>query len=206
MVYKFVKPTSVCTIQRQWQKFSGGACKVLDLNCCYLEESIEARHYKTLVVVGRVVVSVAADRVGACCCCCCCCSVAAREEKQKSTETCKGDPPPLIVCTLWPTRTQAMRDSTVVKLRAFLNLKGAHKGDGSKEAKYRNKLQKKKTLQTDKQTSEREEEEEEEEEEETDQNLPVIMAPKLSSFAQLKKQTNIQTRRVFQRKDETRAR
>jgi hypothetical protein len=37
-----------------------------------------------------------------------------------------------------------MRDSTVVKLRAFLNLKDAHKGDGSKEAKYRNKLQKKK--------------------------------------------------------------
>ncbi len=65
MVYKFVKPTSVCTIQRQWQKFSGGACKVLDLNCCYLEESIEARHYKTLVVVGGVVVSFAADRVGA---------------------------------------------------------------------------------------------------------------------------------------------
>jgi hypothetical protein len=45
-----------------------------------------------------------------------------------------------------------MRDSTVVKLRAFLNLKGAQKGDGSKEAKYRNKLQKKNTAnrQTDK--------------------------------------------------------
>lgn len=156
MVYKFVKPTSVCTIQCQWQKFSGGACTVLDLNCCYLEESIEARHYKALVVVGRVVVSVAADRVGACCCCCCCCTVAAREEKQKSRETCKGDPPPLIVCTLWPTRIQAMRDSTVVKLRAFLNLKGAHKGDGSKEAKYRNQQQKKKHCkQTNRQARER---------------------------------------------------
>lgn len=84
MVYKFVKPTSVCTIQRKWQKFSGGACKVLDLNCCYLEESIEARHYKALVVVGGGVVSVAADRVGASCCCCC--SVAASEEKRRETK------------------------------------------------------------------------------------------------------------------------
>jgi hypothetical protein len=46
-------------------------------------------------------------------------------------------------------------------------------------------------LQPDNQTSEREEEEKEEEE--TDQNLPVIVAPKLSSFAQLKKQTNKHT-------------
>jgi NADPH-dependent 2,4-dienoyl-CoA reductase/sulfur reductase-like enzyme len=84
MVYNFVKPTSVCTIQRKWQKFSGGARKVLDLNCCYLEESIEARHYKALVVVGGGVVSVAADRVGACCCCCC--SVAASEEKRRETK------------------------------------------------------------------------------------------------------------------------
>jgi hypothetical protein len=84
MVYKFVKPTSACTIQRQWQKFSGGACKVRDLNCCYLEESIEARHYNALVVVGGVVVSFAADRVGGCCCCCC--SVAASEEKRRETK------------------------------------------------------------------------------------------------------------------------
>ncbi len=91
------------------------------------------------------------------------------------------------MCTLWPTRAQAMRDSTLVKLRAFLNLKGAHKGDGSKESKYRNKTTKEKTRQSDRQPSEREEEEEK-----TDQNLPVIIAPKLSSFAQLKKQTNIQ--------------
>jgi hypothetical protein len=39
---------------------------------------------------------------------------------------------------------------------SFLNLKGAHKGDGSKEAKYRNKLQKKKHCnQTDSQARER---------------------------------------------------
>jgi hypothetical protein len=49
-----------------------------------------------------------------------------------------------------------MRDSTVVKLRAFLNLKGAHKGDGSKEAKYRNQQQKKKHCkQTNRQARER---------------------------------------------------